>query len=114
MFPEGFADPRNAASGPAYCQRCSEVFRDHILRSLSNSARCTMSSPCVDCKRILAHFPDGLQPPKKKSKTATRSKPPKPPPAAAAATAAAAAPLAAPGTGAPVLLRPTHSTVDVV
>ena len=110
MFPEGFADPRNAASGPAYCQRCSEVFRDHILRSLSNSAGCTMSSPCVDCKRILAHFPDGLQPPKKKPKTApTRSKPPRPPPAAAAA-----APLAAPGTGAPVLLRPTHSTVDVV
>ena len=107
MFPEGFADPRNAASGPAYCQRCSEVFRDHILRSLSNSANCTMSSPCVDCKRILAHFPDGLQPPKKKSKTApTRSKPPRPPPAAP--------PLAPPGTGAPVLLRPTHSTVDVV
>jgi hypothetical protein len=27
--------------GEAYCQRCSEVFRDHIMRQKSNSAKCT-------------------------------------------------------------------------
>ena len=47
--------------GPAYCQRCSELFRDHIIRSLSNSARCTLETPCLDCQRILIHFPDGVK-----------------------------------------------------
>ena len=27
--------------GPKYCQRCSEVFRDHIMRQKQNSAYCT-------------------------------------------------------------------------
>ena len=47
--------------GPAYCQRCSELFRDHIIRSLSNSAHCSLETPCLDCKRILEHFPDGVK-----------------------------------------------------
>jgi hypothetical protein len=47
--------------GPAYCQRCSEVFRDHIMRRLSNSARCTLQTPCLDCQRVLAHFPKGVR-----------------------------------------------------
>lgn len=52
-------------SGPAYCQRCSELFRDHIIRSLSNSAQCSMASPCLDCKRVLVHFLDGVKTSKK-------------------------------------------------
>jgi hypothetical protein len=43
--------------GPPYCQRCSEVFRDHIIRGLSNSAKCTPANPCLDCKKVLQHFP---------------------------------------------------------
>ena len=42
--------------GPLYCQRCSEIFRDHIIRQISNSAGCSRASPCVDCARILQHF----------------------------------------------------------
>eukprot|EP01052_Picozoa_sp_SAG31_P019591 SAG31_NODE_1435_length_8356_cov_148.657503_3_plen_299_part_00 len=42
--------------GPNYCQRCSEVFRDHIIRQFSNSAGCTRKSPCADCKLILEYF----------------------------------------------------------
>ena len=44
-------------NGPKYCQRCSEVFRDHIMRQLSNSARCIRQRPCTDCKRVLEWFP---------------------------------------------------------
>ena len=40
--PLGFAWPqhshvRDRFAGPAYCQRCSEIFRDHIIRQISNS-----------------------------------------------------------------------------
>ena len=45
-------------SGPAYCQRCSEIFRDHIIRTVSNSANCSRHNPCDDCAKILAYFPD--------------------------------------------------------
>jgi hypothetical protein len=31
--------------GGAYCQRCSEVFRDHLIRQKSNSARCERGAP---------------------------------------------------------------------
>ena len=44
-------------SGKAYCQRCSEIFRDHIIRGLSNSCNCSRESPCLDCAKILEHFP---------------------------------------------------------
>ena len=44
-------------SGERYCQRCSEVFRDHIIRGFSNSCDCSRDSPCQDCTKILAHFP---------------------------------------------------------
>jgi len=37
------------------------ALRDHIIRSLSNSARCTLETPCLDCQRILIHFPDGVK-----------------------------------------------------
>ena len=43
--------------GEAYCQRCSEVFRDHLLRQKSNSAKCTRENPCDDCAKILVFFP---------------------------------------------------------
>jgi hypothetical protein len=50
--------------GPRFCQRCSEVFRDHLLLQKSNSAACNRNSPCDDsCSKILAHFklpPGGL------------------------------------------------------
>lgn len=45
--------------GPAYCQRCSEVFRDHIIREKPNSAECTRSNPCLECAKVLAHFSSG-------------------------------------------------------
>lgn len=43
-------------SGPKYCQRCSEVFRDHIMRQKPNSASCTRNNPCDDCTKVLRHF----------------------------------------------------------
>ena len=43
-------------SGPRYCQRCSELFRDHLIRQLSNSANCSRDKPCPDCTKILTHF----------------------------------------------------------
>ena len=45
--------------GPAYCQRCSECFRDHIIRAMSNSAGCTRQAPCNECSQILTYFPRG-------------------------------------------------------
>ena len=44
-------------SGPPYCQRCSEVFRDHIIRQISNSANCSRASPCTDCTQVLNYLP---------------------------------------------------------
>ena len=44
--------------GPRYCQRCSEVFRDHLIRQQSNSANCTRKDPCNDCAKVLDHFED--------------------------------------------------------
>ena len=46
--------------GPAYCQRCSEVFRDHILRGNSNSAQCSLRNPCNDCGKVLKCMNRGL------------------------------------------------------
>ena len=43
-------------TGPRYCQRCSELFRDHIIRQYSNSAGCSRRFPCNDCTRIIKHF----------------------------------------------------------
>ena len=45
--------------GPAYCQRCSEVFRDHIIRQKPNSAECNRSNPCDECAKVLNHFSAG-------------------------------------------------------
>ena len=44
-------------NGPPYCQRCSEVFRDHIIRQISNSANCSRANPCTDCTQVLKHLP---------------------------------------------------------
>ena len=44
-------------SGPPYCQRCSEVFRDHFIRQISNSANCCRANPCTDCTQVLKHLP---------------------------------------------------------
>ena len=43
-------------NGPKYCQRCSEVFRDHIQRQKPNSAGCSRQSPCDDCAKVMRHF----------------------------------------------------------
>jgi hypothetical protein len=48
-------------SGEPYCQRCSEIFRDHIIRTMSNSANCTRDHPCHDCEQILSCFSDGRE-----------------------------------------------------
>ena len=42
--------------GPPYCQRCSEVFRDHLMRQSPNSAHCSRKNPCDDCARVLPSF----------------------------------------------------------
>jgi hypothetical protein len=42
--------------GPPYCQRCSEVFRDHLMRQTPNSAQCSRDNPCDDCARVLECF----------------------------------------------------------
>ena len=39
-------------AGQAYCQRCSEVFRDHLIRQKSNSARCGRAASCDDCAKV--------------------------------------------------------------
>eukprot|EP01052_Picozoa_sp_SAG31_P008998 SAG31_NODE_464_length_15318_cov_17.930876_11_plen_325_part_00 len=44
--------------GPNYCQRCSELFRDHILRQFSNTAGCTRTTPCCNCLPVLRWFSD--------------------------------------------------------
>lgn len=44
-------------NGEPYCQRCSEIFRDHIIRGFSNSCNCSRDTPCNDCAKILNHFP---------------------------------------------------------
>ena len=44
-------------NGPPYCQRCSEVFRDHIIRQISNSANCSRANPCTDCTQVLNYLP---------------------------------------------------------
>ena len=44
--------------GPNYCQRCSELFRDHILRQFSNTANCSRTSPCCNCQPVLRWFSD--------------------------------------------------------
>ena len=41
--------------GPPYCQRCSEIFRDHLIRQYKNSAMCTREAPCGDCTKILGY-----------------------------------------------------------
>lgn len=48
-------------NGPPYCQRCSEVFRDHIIRQISNSANCSRARPCTDCTQVLKHLPKPLE-----------------------------------------------------
>ena len=47
--------------GEPYCQRCSEIFRDHIIRKMSNSANCTREHPCHDCEQILRCFTGGRE-----------------------------------------------------
>ena len=46
-------------AGPSYCQRCSEVFRDHIIRQKPNSAGCNRNNPCDECAKVLVHFCGG-------------------------------------------------------
>jgi hypothetical protein len=43
-------------SGPKYCQRCSEVFRYHIMEQMPNSANCSRESPCQICVQVLPHY----------------------------------------------------------
>eukprot|EP01050_Picozoa_sp_SAG11_P012444 SAG11_NODE_1382_length_5077_cov_15.913620_3_plen_357_part_00 len=43
--------------GPKYCQRCSEIFTDHLVRQMSNSADCTRERPCCECYKMLHYYP---------------------------------------------------------
>jgi hypothetical protein len=43
-------------NGPRYCQRCSEVVRDHLMRQKANSANCSRNAPCDDCIKVVRHF----------------------------------------------------------
>eukprot|EP01047_Picozoa_sp_COSAG01_P035488 COSAG01_NODE_2727_length_7176_cov_70.215345_6_plen_327_part_00 len=47
---------RAGYSGPRYCQRCSEVFRYHIMEQKPNSADCSRESPCHICVQVLPHY----------------------------------------------------------
>lgn len=40
-------------AGPVYCQRCSEVFRDHIVRGNHNNENCDLITPCRKCRKVL-------------------------------------------------------------
>ena len=42
--------------GPAYCSRCSCVFRSHMLTCTVASEKCTREAPCDRCTKILVHF----------------------------------------------------------
>ena len=42
--------------GPAYCSRCSCVFRSHMLTCTVASNKCTRDSPCERCNKVLVHF----------------------------------------------------------
>ena len=44
----------------SYCQRCSEVFRDHIIREKPNSAGCSRARACDECAKVLTHFTGDL------------------------------------------------------
>ena len=52
-------------AGAPYCQRCSEVFRDHLIRQKPNSANCSRDDPCHDCAKLLENFSyqNGVNPP---------------------------------------------------
>jgi hypothetical protein len=42
--------------GPAYCSRCSCVFRSHMLTCTVASDKCTREVPCDRCNKVLVHF----------------------------------------------------------
>lgn len=46
-------------SGPDYCQRCSRIFRDHLIRQRRNAAGCSRDAPCVECAQVMSGFLDG-------------------------------------------------------
>eukprot|EP01047_Picozoa_sp_COSAG01_P033139 COSAG01_NODE_2426_length_7722_cov_2.700905_2_plen_339_part_00 len=47
---------RAGYTGPRYCQRCSEVFRYHIMEQKPNSAGCSREFPCQICVQVLSHY----------------------------------------------------------
>ena len=42
--------------GPPYCQRCSQVFKEHLILHNRNPAKCTRRLPCDHCSRVLLKF----------------------------------------------------------
>lgn len=43
--------------GPAYCWRCAESFKLHMLtRKVQNNRICQRDKPCLRCATVLAHF----------------------------------------------------------
>jgi len=43
--------------GPAYCWRCAETFKLHLLtRSVQSDRICQRDEPCLRCVKVLAHF----------------------------------------------------------
>ena len=42
--------------GPAYCSRCSSLFRAHIVSRTVSTDKCTRDHPCARCALILRYF----------------------------------------------------------
>jgi len=43
-------------AGPAYCNRCSSVFRAHMLMEGVSEKKCSRQVPCYICKQVLRQF----------------------------------------------------------
>ena len=43
-------------NGPAYCNRCSNVFRAHMVKEGVSDKKCSRDVPCPICKGVLSHF----------------------------------------------------------
>jgi hypothetical protein len=43
-------------AGPAYCWKCAQVFKSHMLKCSVQSDICCREAPCARCVQIFAHF----------------------------------------------------------
>ena len=52
----GFFWRKFGYDGPAYCSRCSSVFRAHMVTRTVSNDKCSRDEPCERCEKILAEF----------------------------------------------------------